>query len=100
MRLRLLCNVAAREPRHLMPSPERQILADRQAKLVQALNHGEPAPPGFDVRRVKLAADSLHRKRRRSVEKVWPALCNALGGHFAITFDAYASEHLPQDPSS
>ena len=83
-----------------MPSPDRQILADRQAQLVQALNQGGRMPAGFDERRMTLAADSLRRKRRRSVEKVWPALCSALGDQFATTFDAYAWRYPPQNPSA
>src|SRR5262249_47239747 len=58
----------------------------QQAALVDALL-GKGPLPGFDESRLRAAAESLARKRRRAVAHAWPGLVSALSEHFT----AYAS---------
>jgi hypothetical protein len=76
------------------PDPRRAELARRQAHLVRALQGDAPLPEGFDAEQVGRAADSLVRKRARSVQKTWPATARALGDRFDQHFTAYAAENL------
>lgn len=69
----------------------RTSLAIRQAALVDALISGRAAPPGFDSQRVLAAAESLARKRARSVLRAWPRLAYAMGPEFGLRFAEYAA---------
>ncbi len=71
----------------------RERLARAQRELVEALGVGAPVPAGFDVERVHEAARSLLNKRRRGVERSWPALVAALGDTFRPRFEAWARGH-------
>lgn len=71
-------------------SEERQRLAAQQAELMRALCGRDAAPPDFDAERVAVAADSLIRKRVRTVQQTWPRLTAALGERFAALFAPYA----------
>jgi hypothetical protein len=76
---------------------DRDILASEQAALVSAL-HGIGQPPsGFDTDHLNTAADSLARKRARSVQKTWPATGEALGRNFGRIFQSYCAEHPAPD---
>jgi hypothetical protein len=80
------------------PDPRRADLARRQAALVRALRGDAPTPAGFDPAHVERAADSLGRKRARSVQKAWPATARAVGDRYGEHFAAYAAENpLPTD---
>lgn len=74
-------------------SEARARLAAQQAALADALLAGGEPPAGFDVARVKAAAEALAQKRRRSVAQVWPATFAALGREFGKLFAAYAAGH-------
>ena len=77
-----------------MPSGDpREHLAVRQRALVDALVAGALTPPGFDERRVAIAAASLQDKRTREVAHEWPALAASMGVSFASRFGAYARLH-------
>jgi hypothetical protein len=67
---------------------DRQALAAEQRALLAALAGGS-VPPGFDVGRVALAGRTLLNKRRRAVERAWPAL--AAVPAFVDHFAAYAA---------
>jgi len=71
----------------------RERLGRAQAELARALGQGAPVPEGFDVERVRAAADSLLSKRRRWVQRAWPRLAEALGEDFRPRFDAWAREN-------
>lgn len=71
----------------------REQLAREQAELVRALGVGAPVPAGFDTSRVLAAAQSLISKRRRGVERAWPALAAVLGPDFAHGFEQWARAH-------
>ncbi len=71
----------------------RERLARAQRELVEALGVGASVPAGFDVERVHEAAKSLLNKRRRGVERSWPALVAALGDTFRPRFEAWARRH-------
>jgi hypothetical protein len=49
-------------------------------------------PEGFDVERVRAAADALLSKRRRRVQRSWPRLAETLGEDSRVCFDAWARE--------
>jgi hypothetical protein len=66
-------------------------LAARQAELVRALTGQGGAPPGFVGDRLRAAATSLERKRKREVALAWPALTAALGRDFGPRFRAFAA---------
>jgi hypothetical protein len=74
-----------------MPDEDREELARRQAGLVEALVGGAGAPDGFDAGRVELAGRTLHRKRARTVAKVWPEVTAGLGERFDGLFADYAA---------
>ncbi len=67
---------------------DRRAVAAEQAAVLSALTGG-PVPPGFDGGRIALAARTLLNKRRRSVERRWPALAAVPG--FAERFAEYAA---------
>jgi hypothetical protein len=74
-----------------MPSVDARVeLAVRQGALVDALVAGAPVPPGFDERRVAIAAAALQDKRTREVAHAWPALAASLGSDFSARFGTYA----------
>jgi hypothetical protein len=78
--------------------PDRQSLADQQARLVAALTAGAAPPAAFDPAQLSAAVRSLYRKRARAVAKTWPALAASLGDRFDDLFAAYAIAHpLPVD---
>lgn len=72
-------------------------LATQQAALVSALIRGGVAPAGFEASGLKVAAESLSRKRCRSAARAWPALAHALGEDFRGRFAAYANT-IPLPP--
>ncbi len=76
-----------------MSGDARERLARRQEELARALGLGTPVPAGFDAERVRAAAQALVSKRRRQVQRTWPALAEALGKSFAEHFDAWARNH-------
>jgi hypothetical protein len=65
-------------------------LAAQQAALVSALLAGGERPAGFDAESLRVAADSLARKRSRAVARAWPGLTRTLGPDFDKHFAAYA----------
>ena len=73
-----------------MSDDARRSLAAEQRRLLAALAGG-PVPPGFDAARLALAGRTLLNKRRRGVERRWPALAATPG--FAGRFEAYARLH-------
>ena len=75
----------------------REELARVQAELLRALGEGGVVPEGFDAERVRATADALVSKRRRQVERAWPALVAALGERFGRDFEAWAREHPLRD---
>lgn len=81
------------------PSAEaRARLAAQQAALVTALMAGGAPPAGFDVTRLRAAADSLARKRAGAVARAWAGLARALGRRFGELFTAYAEmSPLPRE---
>jgi len=68
-------------------------LAQRQAELVAALARGSPAPAGFDRERLRLAGESLARKRAGAVARAWPRLTVALADRYPTLFSEFASAH-------
>jgi hypothetical protein len=76
-----------------MSDEAREKLAREQAALARALGLGEPVPAGFDAERVRASADTLLAKRRRLVQRAWPALAAALGKDFAERFNTWARSH-------
>ena len=82
-----------RDTSHLLQPqpPDRETLARAQASLVAALAGRTSPPEGFDVGRLRAAAQSLDRKRRRSAERAWPAMAASLGPAFDPAFDVYAA---------
>jgi hypothetical protein len=76
-----------------MSDDAREKLAREQAALARALGLGEPVPEGFDAERVRASADTLLAKRRRLVQRAWPALAEALGKDFAERFNTWARSH-------
>ena len=78
----------------------RERLARAQEELVRALGTGTPVPAGFDAERVRAAARALMDKRRRLVERTWPALASALGTDFTPAFESWATHHpMTVEPS-
>jgi hypothetical protein len=71
---------------------EREQLARRQAELVRAIHGQGPAPEGFDIGKFLIAADSLARKRSRSVQKAWPGVSGAMGDAFFPEFESYVRQ--------
>jgi hypothetical protein len=76
-----------------MSDDTREKLAREQAALARALGLGEPVPAGFDAERVRASADTLLAKRRRLVQRAWPALSSALGEDFTERFNTWARSH-------
>ena len=75
-------------------------LAAQQEALVRALAGQAPPPAGFDTAQIDATAESLLKKRARTVARVWPALARALGDTYAAQFGAYArATPLPADGS-
>jgi hypothetical protein len=75
-------------------------LAAQQEALVRALAGQGPAPDGFDAEQITATAESLLKKRTRTVARVWPALARSLGDAFAVQFGEYARRTpLPRDGS-
>lgn len=74
-----------------MSAAEQASLAARQEELVRALSGQGPAPAGFDPSCLAATAESLLRKRARTVARVWPALVEALAGDFDSQFADYAT---------
>jgi hypothetical protein len=71
-------------------------LRGQQAQLVAALMQHHPAPGGFDEASLQVAAESLARKRLRSVRRAWPVLVEVLGDRFEERFSAYGQQtNLP-----
>lgn len=68
-------------------------LAEQQAALIAALMTQAPAPAGFDVERLRAAADALAFKRARAVLHAWPGLHRSLGETYRVAFAAYAEAH-------
>src|SRR5690349_15042484 len=58
-----------------------------------ALHGTGQCPSGFHADHLKTAADSLARKRARSVQKTWPATAAALGKKFGEIFRSYCAQH-------
>jgi hypothetical protein len=84
-----------------MPDDDRRVLADQQARIVQALTGGGGAesPEGFDAGRIALTARTLRQKRARAIAKCWPAITDGLKGSFGELFEVYAASHvLPATP--
>jgi len=79
-------------------SEVRTTLGARQAELVRAAVEGGALPPGFDVERVRLLAETLLRKRRRAVARTWPALRRCLSASFESRFDAFAGANPLREP--
>ena len=80
-------------------SDERNARAEyalRQAELVRALVTRSDPPAGFDPERARQLVDTLLRKRRRAVARVWPALAHNLGRSFEAAFDEYAASSPPR----
>lgn len=74
--------------------PDRRAeLARQQAALVRALTRNEALPAGFSSTQLAIAAESLARKRSRSISKSWPKLVRALGSQFDEHFLAYAADN-------
>jgi hypothetical protein len=65
----------------------------QQAELVRAVVADGPVPQSFDLAQVRLLAEALLRKRRRAVERTWPALASSLGWTYQRRFDTYAHAH-------
>ena len=78
---------------------DREGLARSQAALNSALNSSAPVPEGFDAGQIRTAADSLARKRARSVQKAWPATAAALDQSFELHFGSYCAVY-PAPPES
>jgi hypothetical protein len=74
----------------------REDLARRQADLVAALVLGAATPPGFDDRRVHVAAQALTRKRAADVATQWPLLRAHLGTTWLATFERWSAGRAPQ----
>lgn len=75
-----------------MSDQARRGLASEQAALLHALLAGHPAPAGFDPRRLRIEADALRAKRRRTVERLRPDLVDELGEpRFAELFGVWAA---------
>jgi hypothetical protein len=70
----------------------RNRLAAMQAELMRALAGQGLPPAGADARRLRAAADSLRRKRQRSVARAWPGLARTLGARFGELFTVYAAK--------
>jgi hypothetical protein len=86
------------DPSH-QTDADRETLARQQAALVAALHQTAPPPDGFTPAHVQTAAESLARKRSRSVQKSWPATAAALGETFDSHFSSYCAHH-PSPPES
>src|ERR1051325_799046 len=80
-----------------MPTDARQRLADAQTELVRALVCNQNAPMAFDAARVRVTADTLLRKRARTVAHAWPKLARALGPLFDDRFVDYARRTATPD---
>jgi hypothetical protein len=80
-------------------TPGRERLAARQGELLRALLAGGDVPPGFDPRRLDVAADVLRKKRGRVIAHLRPDLRDAVGDQFAALFDRYAAEY-PKDQAT
>jgi hypothetical protein len=81
----------------MTPIDSRSRLAALQQELVSALTDKCPPPPGFDAVRIRIAAESLSRKRMQAVAKAWPELARSLGAEFSERFTHYAAMHsLPR----
>jgi hypothetical protein len=82
-----------------MSLPETHLdLAVQQEALVRALAGQGPHPAGFDPAQIDATAESLLKKRARTVARVWPALVRALGDTYAAQFADYArATPLPGD---
>jgi hypothetical protein len=83
---------AVQEPLDSNLHERRAELARGQAAIVRALQVGTDLPPGFQLSQVVTAAESLARKRCRSVQKSWPKLAAGLGDRFETHFRTFASE--------
>lgn len=82
-----------------MPTDEaRGRLAVEQTRLVESLIRHIPPPPGFDVERVRLAAERLLRKRRRALRRSWPVTGATLGERFDGLFARYVAERPSAPP--
>ena len=79
---------------------DRDILASEQQALVSALHGIGQLPSGFDPDHLHTAADSLARKRARSLQKTWPDTAEALGKKFGEVFNSYCAGHPapPENP--
>jgi uncharacterized protein (UPF0276 family) len=64
----------AASPSARLRAPDRQALAEQQARLVGALVAGESVPDGFDVGRVAAESQMLAAKRLRAAARACPAL--------------------------
>lgn len=72
-----------------MSAPDRGAYAARQARLLDALLHGEGFPEGFAAAQAAAAGSALRRKRAHAVARAWPALALRLGETFDARFDAF-----------
>lgn len=68
-------------------------LAKRQAAVVRALTGGGALPQEFDPVQVQTASKSLARKRKRGIQKAWPALSKEIAQYFV----EYAAQMPPAD---
>jgi hypothetical protein len=76
----------------------RHELARAQAALVASLKTGAPPPPNFAADQLDVAGESLLKKRRRSLEKMWPTIATVLAESYASQFRAFARDFPFADP--
>nr|WP_042180878.1 hypothetical protein [Kibdelosporangium sp. MJ126-NF4]CEL14648.1 Uncharacterized protein conserved in bacteria, NMA0228-like [Kibdelosporangium sp. MJ126-NF4]CTQ96723.1 Uncharacterized protein conserved in bacteria, NMA0228-like [Kibdelosporangium sp. MJ126-NF4] len=76
-----------------MTQPQRDQLAEQQARLLRALLADGPPPPGFDPQRLRVEATALRSKRRRVVAMIQPDVCADLEDRFVPLFTEYAKAH-------
>ena len=79
-----------------MPDPRAQ-LAAAQSHLVRSLVASASIPDGFDEAGLRATADTLARKRRRTIEKASPRLVQSLAYRFNELFALFAADHPLSD---
>ena len=80
------------------PRDSRDERAQQQAALIRAIHDRDPASAGgLDLSKLQVTAESLWRKRMRSIQKAWPATSRGLGERFSDQFELYAAEYSTPD---
>ncbi len=83
-----------------MRDEARARLSAKEQRLIEVLLRGEGTIEGFDSSRLRATAESLRRKRARSVARAWPILSRSMGPDFEALFLRYVAEFpLPPEDS-